>query len=178
MPILVDVSRQRACYGEKPVTVWCLQLQIRAYNQTAVEALATVLKSHDQCSTHGVMCRLICVCELRCAPIQVICISRLCDRGLIEVGVNVTASRKKKSFRNVRVSMHSGPVRPGSSYNVYQFELDDRICVSIIIQPKFCLAEIIDFATQVWAIARVSAISPKFTSFFICFIRVRPHFYR
>jgi hypothetical protein len=57
--------------------------------------------------------------------------------------------------------MRSGPVRPGSSYIVYKFELRDRICVSIIIPQKSRLAEIIDFATQVWVIARVSALSPK-----------------
>ncbi len=73
----------------------------------------------------------------------------------------MTDSRKKESFRNVRVSTRSEPVWPGSSYNVYQFELRDRICISIIIPPKFRLAEIIDLATQVWAIAGVSALSPK-----------------
>jgi hypothetical protein len=77
------------------------------------------------------------------------------------VGVNVTASWKKESLRNVRVSTRCGPVRPSSSYNVYQFELRDRCCVSLIILPKSRLAEIIDFGTQVWAIARVSALSPK-----------------
>ena len=51
-------------------------------------------------------------------------------RGLIQGGVNVACSRKKKALRNVRVSKRSGPVRPGSSYNVYQFELRDRCCVS------------------------------------------------
>jgi hypothetical protein len=84
-------------------------------------------------------------------------------RDLIEVGVNVTASRKKESLRNIRVSMRSGPVRPrpGSSYIVYQFELRDRSCVSIKIPSNSRLAEIIYFATQEWAIARVSALSPK-----------------
>jgi hypothetical protein len=70
-------------------------------------------------------------------------------RDLIEVGVNVTASRKKESLRSVRVSKRSGPVRPGSSYNVYRFELRDRCCVSLIIPPKSRLAEIRDFGTQV-----------------------------
>ncbi len=41
------------------------------------------------------------------------------NRKLIEAKVNVTASRKKESFRNVRVITRSGPVRPGNSYNVY-----------------------------------------------------------
>ena len=41
-------------------------------------------------------------------------------RDLIEVGVNVTVSKEKKeTLSDVRVSMSSGPVRPGSSYNVY-----------------------------------------------------------
>ena len=70
-------------------------------------------------------------------------------RGLIQGGVNVACSRKKKALRNVRVSKRSGPVRPGSSYNVYQFELHDRCCVSFIIPPKSRLAEILDFGTQV-----------------------------
>ena len=71
------------------------------------------------------------------------------SRDLIEVGVNVTASSKKESLRNVRVSKRSGPVRPGSSYDVYQFELRDRFCVSLIIPPKSRLAESNDFGTQV-----------------------------
>ncbi len=79
-------------------------------------------------------------------------------RDLIKVVVNVTASRKIESLKNVRVSMRSGPVRPGSSYKVYLFELRDRICVSMIIPPKSQLAEIIEFATQVWAISRASAL--------------------
>jgi hypothetical protein len=74
---------------------------------------------------------------------------------------NRDSPHEKQSLRNVRVSTRSGPVRPGSSYNVYQFELLDHICFSIIIPPKSRLAEIIYFATQVWAIARVSALSPK-----------------
>ena len=70
-------------------------------------------------------------------------------RGLIQVGVNAAGSSKKETLRNVRVSTRSGPVRPGSSYNVYQFELRDRCCVSLIIPPKSRLAEINDFGTQV-----------------------------
>ncbi len=82
-------------------------------------------------------------------------------RDLIEMGVNATASRKKKFLRNVRIGTRSRPVRPCSSYKVFQFELRDSICVWIITPQKSGLAEIIDFATQVWAIARVSALSLK-----------------
>ncbi len=107
-----------------------------------------------------------------------VCINSLINtdtyiRDPIKVGVNVTSSRKKKSLRNVRVSMQSEQVLPGSSYNAYRFELRGRNCVSIIIPPKSRLAEIIDFATQVWAIARVSTLSPKIHFIFICFIRTR-----
>ena len=48
---------------------------------------------------------------------------------------------------------------------------------------KSRLAKIIDFVTQVWSIAGVSALSPKIRFIFICFIRIRiridrPHSYR
>ncbi len=95
----------------------------------------------------------------------------MCDQGPHRGGGKLwrDSLQEKKIFRNVWVSTRSGPIRPGSSYKVYQLELRDRICVSIIIPPKSRLAEFIDFATQVWAIARVSALSPKIIFIFHLF---------
>ena len=42
----------------------------------------------------------------------IIYISDMAYRGLIQGGVNVACSRKKKALRNVRVSKRSGPVQP------------------------------------------------------------------
>ena len=107
-------------------------------------------------------------------------------RGLIQGGVNVACSRKKKALRNVRVSKRSWPVRPGSSYNVYQFELRDRCCVSLIIHlyhqsPVSQNSTIL--ARRCEPLPEFPHFRRKFTSVFICFIRIRiridrPHAYR
>jgi len=93
--------------------------------------------------------RICCSATRRSASLRSAGTSGNSDRGLIQVGVNAAGSSKKETLRNVRVSTRSGPVRPGSSYNAYQFELRDRCCVSLIIPPKSRLAEINDFGTQV-----------------------------
>jgi hypothetical protein len=114
--------------------------------------------------------------QLRYRISWIIIVPYIDGRDLIEVGVNVTASREKEIFRNVRVRTRSGPALPGSSYKVYRFELRDRIYVSIIIPPKSRLAEIINFATQVWTIARVSALSPEIHFIFHLFHQTSGNF--
>jgi hypothetical protein len=80
------------------------------------------------------------------------------SRVPIQVGVNVTAPRKK---RNIRVAGLFGQAVPADPFTEYNFAQGDCTCVSIIIPIKSRRADIINFATQMWAFTVASVVPPE-----------------